>query len=208
MNWKPALAGGIIVALLGIGAGLLIDGGGGETTTTVVETTTEEAPTETETRTETPTTAETTTTQAPDVSALASSQVSLGGTPLRLDVTGLSRQGEGVVLRFSLVNESADDRTFVDLGSREFGDQQGGFSVAADAADGITLLDPASGTQYRVARSSEEGCLCSKIDYKTSINAGASVQFFATFADVPQHVTQADITFPGRFGSLPGIPID
>src|SRR3712207_8868897 len=50
LNWKPAILGGIVVALLGVGAGLLIDGGGGgETTTTIVQTDTpsEEAPPET-----------------------------------------------------------------------------------------------------------------------------------------------------------------
>jgi hypothetical protein len=203
VNWKPALAAGIIVALLGIGAGLLIDGGGETKTTTVVQSSTPSggesttSATDTTTGTESTTTDETTTT--PDVSTpIASTDATIAEVPMRVEITELARQGQVVTLNFTVTNLS--DRQS-DVFYRSFDDTTNGTAV-----DGLLMIDSGNGTEYHVIRRPDEGCLCSD-ELPFQLEKHQSVSLFATFDAPPPSTTKANITFPGSVGTLTDVPI-
>ena len=194
-----------MVALLGIGAGLLIDGGGGgETTTTVVQTDTptDEAPetttTDDTTTTEDETTPDTETTTPDTTSPLASREATIAEVPMRIDILQLARQGEFVTLNFSVTNLSREDS---DVFYRSFDDTTNG-----TAADGLLLIDPSSGTEYRVIRNPEEGCLCSD-EIPFTLDRHQSANLFATFDAPPASTSTVNVSFPGSAGTITDVPI-
>ena len=197
-----------MVALLGIGAGLLIDGGGGggETTTTVVQTDTptDEAPETTTTDGETTTTdgettTETDTTTTDTTSPLATVEATVATIPVRVELTELARQGTYATLNFTVTNLSGRDSDI--FFENAFDDTGNG-----TAADGLLMIDPADGTQYGVVRNAEEGCLCSD-EVPFRLEAHDSTSLFATFEAPSESTSQVNITFPGSLGTITDVPI-
>ena len=194
-----------MVALLGIGAGLLIDGGGGgETTTTIVQTDTptDEAPETTTTPDDTTTTdGETTTDTATTdtTSPLATVEATVATIPVRVEITELARQGEFATLNFTVTNLSGRDSDI--FFENSFDDTSNG-----TAADGLLLIDPTNGTEHRVVRNPEEGCLCSD-ELPFRLEAHDSVSLFATFEAPSESTSQVNITFPGSLGTITDVPI-
>lgn len=69
---------------------------------------------------------------------------------MRVEVTELARDEQFATLNLTVTNLSlaASNTSFDDSGH-------------GTAADGLVLIDPASGEEYRVIRNPGEGCLCS-----------------------------------------------
>jgi hypothetical protein len=168
-------------------------------TETVSETPAEETtadPTTTTTPTEETTTAEGET--AP-TEAIASAEATVADIPLRVDITELTRQGQFLTLNFAATNTSPakDSGVFY----REFDDNQRG-----TATDGLLLIDPRNGKEYKVVRNPGEGCLCSD-NVPFSLEPGDTVNLFATFDAPPASVSEVNVSFPSGLGTITGVPI-
>jgi hypothetical protein len=125
-------------------------------------------------------------------------ETSIAGRPMTLEITELQREGEFVRLSFTVANNAGEPS---DVFYRSFDDNGKG-----TAADGLQLIDPATGTDYRVVRNPSEGCLCSD-ELPFTLEAGQEVSLFATFEAPPSAVSQLDVGFPGSVGTITGVPL-
>ncbi len=181
--------------------------GGEDTTTTVTETvageetTTDEATTDASPETTAPTTAaEEPTTEDEPIADLGSAEATVADVPMRVQITELVRQDRFATLNFTVSNESParDSGVFY----REFDDNQRG-----TATDGLLLIDPQRGKEYRVVRNPGEGCLCTD-EVPFSLDRGERVNLFSTFDAPPASVTEVNVSFPSGFGTVTGVPIE
>ncbi|MGH2714271.1 MAG: hypothetical protein ACRDM7_10385 [Thermoleophilaceae bacterium] len=193
MSWKPAIAGGIVVAALGVVAGLLLNGGGGDQTTTETVMQTEPADQATTDGLENETTAADETT-----AALGTAKDTVAGVPMRVEITELARQGEFVTLEFTLTNLSSEDSDSLLFDFDDTG--------AGTAADGLLLIDPENGREHRVVRNPGQGCLCSD-DIPLTLGGREEVSLFATFEAPPPDTSSVNITFPGSLGTITDVPL-
>lgn len=200
MNWKPAVAAGIVVAVLGGLVGFLLGEDEGETTTTttVAETEPETTSEEPETTSEEPETETTTTDSETEPASLGTAEASLAEVPMRVEITELSRQGEFATLNFTVTNLSRQES---DVFYRSFDDTTNGTAV-----DGVLLIDPTAGTEYRVVRNPDEGCLCSD-ELPFTLGGNQTVSLFATFDAPPPQTTSVNVTFPGSLGTITDVPL-
>ncbi|ACZ84456.1 hypothetical protein [Streptosporangium roseum] len=130
---------------------------------------------------------------------IATRDVKAGGADLKVDVTGLRRQGRLVTLSWTVTNTGD---TKWNMGSN-MGDTAAylGLTVA-----GVSLVDPANAKRYRVARTGEKGtakCVCS--EYDVSTEPGEVLPLYATYAAPPPDVQKINVEFPilGVFTDVP-----
>ena len=190
-----------IAALAALGASAIAGCGGGETTVTAPPAFAEEVPETTTPTTTTPTTEPATTepdagTQTGEV--IGSTQTTIAGVPVDVEITELTRDDEFATLNFTVANTSSNDS---DVFYTQLDD-----SGSGTAADGLVLIDPASGTEYRVIRNPGEGCLCSD-ELPFTLAGNQRVNIYATFDAPPPTVAELNVSFPGSVGTITGVPI-
>lgn len=127
---------------------------------------------------------------------LASREIQDDGATLRIDITGLHRQGETAILtwRITVVDGGELDRWHV------------GSSMGTDTRDftvsGVVLIDPVNAQRYLVARSGGADGPCACTDNTDFVmDGGDSSEFHATYAAPPAEVTTLNVEFP-RFGAF------
>jgi hypothetical protein len=190
MRWICAAATAALVVLASCG--------GGDDPEAMTTTVTEPPLAEATTTTDPATTTTTTEPEGTSGAALATTDTTIAGRPMRVEITELVRQGELVTLGFTVTNTSGQDsETFY----RSFDDSGNG-----TAADGLVLIDPANGREYRVVRTPEEGCLCSD-ELPFTLAGGQAINLSASFDAPAPDVAEANVNFPGSVGQLTGVPI-
>jgi len=133
-----------------------------------------------------------------DASALAGTDTTIAGAQMRIEVVELVRQDELATLTFTVENTSGRDS---EIFYHAFDDTGRG-----TAADGLVLIDPRNGREYKVVRRPGTGCLCSdELPFK--LGAGQKINLSATFEAPSPDVEEANVNFPGSVGQLTGIPI-
>ncbi|WP_405143188.1 hypothetical protein OG589_37405 [Sphaerisporangium sp. NBC_01403] len=134
-----------------------------------------------------------------ELSAIASRKVAHDGSGLRIDITGLKRQGKIATLTWTVNNVDTDN-----------GDWYVGAKLGAATLDftvgGVTLIDPVNGRRYRVARNGtgeDAKCVCSRVNER--IKSGESLEMYAVYGAPPADVTKVNIEFPdlGVFTDVP-----
>ncbi|MEU7987338.1 hypothetical protein AB0B56_20960 [Streptosporangium canum] len=130
---------------------------------------------------------------------IATRDVKAGGAELKVDVTGLRRQGRLITLSWTVTN-TGDTKWNM---TSTMGDTSAylGLTVA-----GVSLVDPANAKRYRVARTGEKGtakCVCS--EYDVSTEPGEVLPLYATYAAPPPDVQKINVEFPilGVFTDVP-----
>ena len=124
--------------------------------------------------------------------------------PLRIDVTGLERNGDLVELTFVMTNE-ADPSTPGFEPYSVFSDPRTG--DGAYAISGTSLIDGEGQKAYLTVLDSEGTCLCTGGMSGVSIPGGGSMQMSATFGGLPESLESVDVSVPG-FAPVTGVPID
>jgi hypothetical protein len=136
---------------------------------------------------------------AEELAAIAGRKVSHGGSNLRVDITGLRRQGKIATLTWTVAN--LDERTDTwYLGSRL---SSAGLDITVS---GVSLIDPINGRRYRVARNGtgeDAKCVCS--NGSETIKGGSSLELYAVYGAPPADVTKVNVEFPnlGVFADVP-----
>ncbi|HEY8472367.1 MAG TPA: hypothetical protein VIL37_06980 [Natronosporangium sp.] len=132
---------------------------------------------------------------------LASRELQDGGAKLQLDITGLQRQAQTVILTWRITVLSGDDD-----GNWFVADTMGSGNLDYTVS-GVVLIDPVNAQRYLVARSGgEDGpCACSD-NTNFWMDEGDSVEFHATYAAPPADVTALNVEFP-RFGAFTNVPL-
>ncbi|MEV0972903.1 hypothetical protein [Microtetraspora glauca] len=130
---------------------------------------------------------------------IASREVKAGGADLTVEITGLKRQGRLSTLTLTVTNKG-DARWQMSSG---MGDTPAGLGLTVA---GISLVDPANGKRYTVARTGaypKAKCLCS--DYDVFTESGEVLPLHATFAAPPPDVTKinVDLKVLGVFTDVP-----
>ncbi|SNT56015.1 hypothetical protein SAMN05216276_10637 [Streptosporangium subroseum] len=137
---------------------------------------------------------------AEELGAIASRKVSHGGSNLRVDITGLRRQGKIATLTWTVAN--LDERTDTwYLGSRL---SSAGLDITVS---GVSLIDPVNGRRYRVARNGTDEdakCVCS--NGSETIKGGSSLELYAVYGAPPADVTKVNVEFP-NLGVFTDVPI-
>jgi hypothetical protein len=130
---------------------------------------------------------------------IAGREVKVGGADLTVQITGLKRQGRLSTLTWTVTNKGDSQWKM----TSEMGDTPAnlGLTVA-----GISLVDPANGKRYAVARTGKyptTKCLCSNYDVFTE--PGEVLPLNATFAAPPPDVTKinVDLMVLGVFTDVP-----
>jgi hypothetical protein len=72
--------------------------------------------------------------------------------------------------------------------------------------DDVTLVDPANGKRYLVARDSKDECLCTSFVGGISVEPGGTAIVGAYFAAPPESVTNVNVVMPGA-GTFTGVPV-
>ncbi|MCC5575681.1 hypothetical protein IMZ11_08495 [Microtetraspora sp. AC03309] len=130
---------------------------------------------------------------------IASREVKVGGADLTVEITGLKRQGRLSTLTLTVTNKGVA-RWQMNSG---MGDTPAGLGLTVA---GISLVDPANGKRYTVARTGaypKAKCLCS--DYDLFTEPGEVLPLHATFAAPPPDVTKinVDLKILGVFTDVP-----
>lgn len=131
---------------------------------------------------------------------IVSSDVASQGTTLRVEITGLQRQGQFVTLSWTITNTGETDWSM----SSNLGDTPAGLGLTVA---GVSLVDTTNARRYRVARTGDEDsptCVCSEYDVTT--DPDEAVPLYATFRAPPPEVTQINVEFP-ILGVFNGVPI-
>ncbi|MEU6997141.1 hypothetical protein [Nonomuraea sp. NPDC046570] len=193
---RRGIAVGAVLAALLTGCGMLpgqAGGGGGEERqpAKAVESEAAESPA--------PEPAEQSSAPAEQEKVIATRAVKAGGADLKVEITGLKRQGRLSTLTLNVTNTGD---TKWGMGS-DMGDTPAnlGLTVA-----GVTLVDPVNGKRYTTARTGtypKTKCLCSEYDPTTE--PGEVVPLHATFAAPPPDVTKinVDLMALGVFTDVP-----
>ncbi|GAB2470328.1 hypothetical protein [Streptosporangium sandarakinum] len=140
-------------------------------------------------------------TAPPQGQVLASRKTRSEGNDLRLDVTGLVRQGRTVTLNWTVTNLGAEKDTWIP--HQKLGAEMLDFTVS-----GVSLIDPVNAKRYRVARNGtgkEAECVCSRTS-GSSVKGGSSLEFYAVFGAPPADVAKVNIEFPS-IGVITDVPI-
>ncbi len=117
---------------------------------------------------------------------------------IRIDVTQFARaSGDTVNLRFTLVNESAEQ---VGMVSHMTDSTMGEYSTVG----GIHLVDPVNKRKYFVVRDADNKCVCSRD--VSSVDAGKTATLWAKFPAPPPDVQRISIVFP-KFLPLDDVPL-
>jgi hypothetical protein len=137
---------------------------------------------------------------APPDRVLATRTISTGKTELRVEITGLKREGKLTTLSWTVTNTG--DRSW-DMSSK-LGDINAnlGLTVA-----GVSLIDRVNGKRYRVARTGEYPnyqCVCS--DYDIETHPGEVLHLYAVFGSPPPEVTKVDVEMKA-LGVFTDVPI-
>ena len=117
---------------------------------------------------------------------------------LRITVTPvtLRREGKLALLEIAARNEEAEQRANLANSIRGSG----------LAFDEVTLVDPANGKRYLVARDSQDKCLCTSFFGGMSLEPGTTGIVSAYFAAPPENVTALDVVVPTA-GTFTGVPL-
>jgi hypothetical protein len=192
INDRPRL----VAALALLGAIAVVGCGEGETTVTAPSTVVQEVP-ETTAPTTDPATTETDA-GLETGAVIGSTQTTIADVPVDVEITELTRDDKFATLNFTIANTSSRDS---DVFYRQLDD-----SGSGTAADGLVLIDPASGAEYRVIRNPGEGCLCSD-ELPFTLTGNQRVNIYATFDAPPPTVAELNVSFPGSVGTITGVPI-
>ncbi|MFC7647031.1 hypothetical protein ACFQX6_45715 [Streptosporangium lutulentum] len=136
---------------------------------------------------------------AEELRAIASRKVAHGGSNLRVDITGLRRQGKIATLTWTIANLDERNESWY-VGSRLS-------SATLDfTVSGVKLIDPVNGKRYLVARNGtgeDAECVCSPSN--ETIKGGSSLELYAVYGAPPADVTKVNIEFPdlGVFTDVP-----
>jgi hypothetical protein len=140
---------------------------------------------------------------------IASQEVRSDGSRLRVDITGLKRDGRLITLTWDVMMLEPGSQDWYP-GTR-MSANPAGLSVSDYSVSGVTLVDPVHAKRYLVARSggtagSEDGdCICAPAG-TGPLKAGDGVSFFATFTAPPADVTEVGVDLVG-LGTFTGVPI-
>lgn len=132
---------------------------------------------------------------------------SIDDQPLLLELLPLRRHGQvtTLTLRLTLASDTDTDY-FVDFDDGVVQERRStGEDLTNTSMDGITLIDAEHASQYLVARTSDNDCVC---------DVGADHSFVprkpevmsATFGAPPPEVTSVDVRIPG-FGTFTDVPL-
>lgn len=137
---------------------------------------------------------------------------------MRVDVTELRRNGSLVELGFRVTNETEPEQTDEDPGMPESpafeltlrftenpGDPQ--TSDEPDDVSGVQLVDAGTGSTWVPAADEQGRCLCTDGLTAVYIPPGGSLDFAATFRDVPADPTTLDVHIPG-FPAVTGVEVE
>lgn len=133
---------------------------------------------------------------------IGSKSVTFDGDKMSLEVYRVERRGGLVVMDFGARNLSegnVDNRESYAAVQDKLG-RGGVYDVGA-----VSLVDPEGKKKYLPARYDGE-CLCSKNLKGRFVAPGRTMEFTATYADVPEDVTTVDVTF-ASYGSVTGVTI-
>lgn len=139
---------------------------------------------------------------AQEPTVIASRKVVHEDSRLRIDITGLKRQGRIVTLTWTITNLGDPTNTWsagADLGAGGYLD----FTVS-----GVALIDPVNGRRYRVARNGtgeNAQCVCTG-RLARNIRGGESLQMYAVYGAPPPDVTKVNVEFPS-LGVFTDVPI-
>lgn len=136
---------------------------------------------------------------APAVSSLAPAiAVADGESPgSRIEVMELKRgSGDTVMLRFTLINDSAEQLRVADL----LGGVTSGYNVS-----GIHLIDPAGRKKYLVVTDSQNKCVCSA-SVPIGLPPGQRLNLWAKFPAPPADVQKVSVILP-HFIPMDDVPL-
>ena len=108
-----------------------------------------------------------------------------------LEAVQIEREGTSLTVRFSMSNQGSSSHVWSYQLSSALSAPELGLPT------GVTIIDPASGTQQGVLRTEDKGCVCSQL---ATIASGATAEYFATF-DAPD-ITDFELYIP-TFPLLP-----
>jgi hypothetical protein len=109
----------------------------------------------------------------------------------------LERRDKLVLLEIAARNEDASERANLSNSLR-------GSGILFDE---VTLLDPAHGKRYMVARDSKNSCLCTSFSGGLSVEPGGTGLVSAYFAAPPADVTQLDVVVTAPVGTFTKVPV-
>jgi hypothetical protein len=191
------------LALAAACALMLISGCGGDDDTAGGGST--PTPTQTATETAAPTEDGTATATATPSEPVASKELTIDGTPLRLELVSLRRAGALAELELLLTNAQPPDAA-----ADRF--QAGGLFEGPEPTegdsnvDGIYFVDPVNRKKYPVATDSDGICVCSDLSSEL-LEPGDAVALTATYGAPPEDVTQVDVSVP-KFGTFRDVAIE
>ena len=118
------------------------------------------------------------------------------GLKITVSVVTLKRQGKLTLLEVAARNDDADKRANLANSLRGSGAR----------FDEATLLDPVNGKRYRVARDSQDECLCTSFFGGVSVEPGGTAIVSAYFAAPPDDVSALNVVMPGA-GTFTNVPV-
>ncbi|MFG1942113.1 hypothetical protein [Nonomuraea sp. NPDC048826] len=121
-----------------------------------------------------------------------------GATKVRVEITGLLRQGKTATLNWTVTGLSGSFNLHNGMGTGVWD-----FSVG-----GVSLIDPVNAKRYRVARNGTDDkaqCVCSKTQGEF-LNEDESASLYAVFAAPPADVTTINVEMP-QVGVFTDVPI-
>jgi hypothetical protein len=137
-------------------------------------------------------------TPAPSLTGIAPGRTLSDGDGHRVTVMPVTLRREGKLALLEVVARNDDAKEAVNLG------------VVLDASstrfDGVTLVDPAAGKRYMVARDSKDACLCTTFLGGFTLEPGGVGVVSAYFAAPPDPVTSLNVELP-QGGVFTGVPI-
>jgi hypothetical protein len=139
----------------------------------------------------------------PRAEPLVSQEVHSDGATVRVDITGLTRQGRLATLTWNITMVRQNAKGWWYPGTRMSDNNVNGYDVSA-----VSLVDPVNAKRYLVARSGgEQGeCVCSSTGSSDPLQPGDSVSLFATFTAPPPDVTRVDVELK-ELGAFSGVPV-
>lgn len=134
----------------------------------------------------------------PQGQAVATRTVRVKGAEVRVEITGLRREGRLVTLNWSA--------TTVNDGTWYIYTYMSADRKTSDVS-GVSLVDPVNAKRYRVARGGGQGgaCVCSATDDLYSVGPGEAATLSATFPAPPPEVAKVNVEIPllGTFTDVP-----
>jgi hypothetical protein len=128
--------------------------------------------------------------------------------PLRIDVTGLDRNGDLIELAMTLTNEApaSAGRNELDFAAYNvFGEQRNPGGAEWDLS-AVALVDQVSRLAYLPVLDSAGECLCTRELGSPVLDPGDSIRLVATFGGAPADLRQVDLHVPG-FAPITGLGI-